>query len=173
MVKPSTPTPNHLRRLKLSLFDQSAPHILAKQWRNNYWSKMQKDVNQILPSSWKMTSQFTVMTKVLNPKSMRILLSFSIKDSRLSVWMTFFQLIYHQIYYLRVQVNVFNCGGLIIGINISHILADGFTLGSFVKEWAHISQTGTTKDSCLPSFVALSPKSAIRTSSFTAFQHRP
>ncbi|KAM3377511.1 hypothetical protein P3S68_009924 [Capsicum galapagoense] len=52
---------------------------------------------------------------------------------------------------LRVQVNVFSCGGLVIGINISHILADGFTLGSFVKEWAHITQTGTTKG-CLPSF---------------------
>ncbi|XP_059313783.1 acetyl-CoA-benzylalcohol acetyltransferase-like [Lycium ferocissimum] len=52
---------------------------------------------------------------------------------------------------LRIQVNTFNCGGLVIGINISHIIADGFTLGSFFKDWAHISQTGTT-ESCLPSF---------------------
>lgn len=56
---------------------------------------------------------------------------------------------------LDVQVNVFNCGGLVMGIQISHILADGFTLGTFVNEWANISPTGTIKG-CLPSFGVLS-----------------
>ncbi|XP_060217219.1 acetyl-CoA-benzylalcohol acetyltransferase-like [Lycium barbarum] len=36
---------------------------------------------------------------------------------------------------LGVQVNIFNCGGLVTGIQISHILADGFTFGTSVKEW--------------------------------------
>ncbi|KAF3672154.1 putative acetyl-CoA-benzylalcohol acetyltransferase-like [Capsicum annuum] len=53
---------------------------------------------------------------------------------------------------LGVQVNVINCGGLVIEIRMSHILADAFTFATFVKEWAHICQgTGTTKD-CLPCF---------------------
>ncbi|XP_060191113.1 pelargonidin 3-O-(6-caffeoylglucoside) 5-O-(6-O-malonylglucoside) 4'''-malonyltransferase-like [Lycium barbarum] len=42
-----------------------------------------------------------------------------------------------------------------MAIQISHILADGFTLGTFVNEWAHINKTGTTKG-CVPSFGQLS-----------------
>ncbi|KAM3219758.1 hypothetical protein P3L10_024289 [Capsicum annuum] len=41
---------------------------------------------------------------------------------------------------LGVQVNVINCGGLVIEIRMSHILADAFTFATFVKEWAHICQ---------------------------------
>ncbi|WMV12612.1 hypothetical protein MTR67_005997 [Solanum verrucosum] len=99
-----------------------------------------------------MTPLFTATTKVLNPKSMRLLLSFSIKIELLN---DFLPTDLPSSLLLRVQVNIFNCGGLVIGINISHILADGFTLGSFVKEWAHITQTGTTKD-CLQSYGHLS-----------------
>ncbi|XP_055814835.1 acetyl-CoA-benzylalcohol acetyltransferase-like [Solanum dulcamara] len=56
---------------------------------------------------------------------------------------------------LGVQVNIFNCGGLVIAIQISHILADAFTYATFLNEWANTSLTGTTKD-CLPSFGHLS-----------------
>ncbi|KAG5602919.1 hypothetical protein H5410_034289 [Solanum commersonii] len=49
----------------------------------------------------------------------------------------------------RPSMNVFNCGGLVMGIQISHIVADAFTLATFVNEWAYTSLTGTTKD-CLP-----------------------
>lgn len=52
---------------------------------------------------------------------------------------------------LGIQVNRFKCGGLVMGIQSSHILVDAYTLGSFVNEWAHITKTGTTK-ACLPSF---------------------
>ncbi|KAJ8535543.1 hypothetical protein K7X08_023263 [Anisodus acutangulus] len=51
---------------------------------------------------------------------------------------------------LGVQVNIFNCGGLVMGIQISHVLTDAFTLATFVNEWAPISQTGTTKANYLP-----------------------
>ncbi|KAK6805475.1 hypothetical protein RDI58_003260 [Solanum bulbocastanum] len=50
---------------------------------------------------------------------------------------------------LGVQVNVFNCGGLVMGIQILHIVSDAFTLATFVNEWAYTSLTGTTKY-CLP-----------------------
>uniref|UniRef100_M1AJU7 Acetyl CoA: benzylalcohol acetyltransferase n=1 Tax=Solanum tuberosum TaxID=4113 RepID=M1AJU7_SOLTU len=60
---------------------------------------------------------------------------------------------------LGVQVNVFNCGGLVI--QITHIVADAFTLATFVNEWACTSLTGTTKD-CLPiSFDHSSPHARV------------
>ncbi|XP_024195918.1 BAHD acyltransferase At5g47980 [Rosa chinensis] len=39
-------------------------------------------------------------------------------------------------YLLLVQANFFECGGLAIGITISHKIADGFTLGTFIRSWA-------------------------------------
>ncbi|MCD7449648.1 hypothetical protein HAX54_000878 [Datura stramonium] len=50
-----------------------------------------------------------------------------------------------------IQVNIFNCGGLVVGIQICHVLTDAFTLATFVNDWAQNSQTGTTKG-YLPSF---------------------
>ncbi|KAH0727231.1 hypothetical protein KY284_003096 [Solanum tuberosum] len=57
---------------------------------------------------------------------------------------------------LGVQVNVFNCGGLVMGIQISHIVADAFTLATFVNEWEYTSLTGSTKDCLSISFGYLS-----------------
>ncbi|XP_057765355.1 stemmadenine O-acetyltransferase-like [Salvia miltiorrhiza] len=37
---------------------------------------------------------------------------------------------------LAVQVTSFNCGGITIGLCISHRIADGCTLSSFIKHWA-------------------------------------
>ncbi|XP_061996150.1 BAHD acyltransferase At5g47980-like [Rosa rugosa] len=42
-------------------------------------------------------------------------------------------------YLLLVQANFFECGGLAIGVNISHKIADGFTLGTFIRNWAAMS----------------------------------
>ncbi|XP_024196028.1 BAHD acyltransferase At5g47980 [Rosa chinensis] len=39
-------------------------------------------------------------------------------------------------YLLLVQVNFFECGGLAIGVSISHKIADGFTRGTFIRSWA-------------------------------------
>jgi shikimate O-hydroxycinnamoyltransferase len=40
---------------------------------------------------------------------------------------------------LAVQVNYFDCGGIAISVSISHRVADGSSLVSFVKCWAAIS----------------------------------
>ncbi|MCD7449652.1 hypothetical protein HAX54_000882 [Datura stramonium] len=172
MVKPSTPTPNHLRSLKLSFFDQGAPRmyvpILFHYLPTSEGSiaercdKLQKSLSQTLTKFYPLAGRFSedeftihcndegveyLETKVnadlavflyQGPNNIEVL------DDLLPTDMPSSPL-------LGIQVNIFNCGGLVMGINISHILADGFTLGTFVKEWSHISQTGTTKD-CLPSF---------------------
>ncbi|KAJ8529908.1 hypothetical protein K7X08_036743 [Anisodus acutangulus] len=174
MLKPSTPTPNHLRSLKLSLFDQVAPRlyvpVLFHYLPNSEWNselitercdKLQKSLAETLTKFYPLAGRFRedelsvhcndegveyVETKVnadlaeflhQGPKS-------ELLNDLLPTYKPSSPL-------LLVQVNIFNCGGLVMGINISHILADGFTLGTFVKEWTRISQTGTTEGS-LPSF---------------------
>ncbi|XP_070007643.1 acetyl-CoA-benzylalcohol acetyltransferase-like [Nicotiana sylvestris] len=170
MLKPSTPTPNHLRSLNLSLFDQGAPrmyvpilfHYLptSTEWNmeeiTKRCDKLQKSLADTLTKFYPLAGRLRkddlsihcndegvdyVETNVNadlaeflheGPKNTELL------DDFLPIELPSSPL-------LGVQVNIFNCGGLVIGIQISHILADGFTFGTFFKEWAHISQTGTTK----------------------------
>ncbi|KAK4782464.1 hypothetical protein SAY86_016566 [Trapa natans] len=43
----------------------------------------------------------------------------------------------------NIQVNVFPCGGIAIGLCISHMILDGVGLGGFMKEWAAEARGGT------------------------------
>ncbi|XP_028076282.1 vinorine synthase-like isoform X2 [Camellia sinensis] len=53
---------------------------------------------------------------------------------------------------LAIQVNLFNCGGVVIGLCISHKIADGCTLSTFIKGWA---ATARGKPSLVcPSFIS-------------------
>ncbi|XP_016581959.2 acetyl-CoA-benzylalcohol acetyltransferase-like [Capsicum annuum] len=176
MIKPSTPTLNHLRTLKLSYFDQGAPrmyvpilfhYLPSSVGITERCDKLQKSLAEMLTMFYPLAGRFSedefsilcndegveyVETKVntdlaeflhQGPKNIELL------DDLLPTDLPSSPL-------LGIQVNVFNCGGLVMGIQISHILADGFTLGTFVKEWARISLTGMTKG-CLPiSFGGLS-----------------
>ncbi|XP_054806265.1 stemmadenine O-acetyltransferase-like [Prosopis cineraria] len=37
---------------------------------------------------------------------------------------------------LKVQVNLFDCGGMVIGVSVSHKIADASTIVSFIKAWS-------------------------------------
>lgn len=52
---------------------------------------------------------------------------------------------------LAIQVNVFDCGGLAIGVCISHKIADGLSLAMFLKTWAAVSR-GAAGTVCPPTF---------------------
>ncbi|CAN4107937.1 unnamed protein product [Withania somnifera] len=159
LVKPSTPTPNHLRRLKLTLFDQVAPHIfvpilfhyLPNSEYNMEGITDQRYLDQILPLAGRFSKHDLSIhcndegVEYVESKVNANLGEFLHRGLKIELLNDFVPTDLPSSLLLRVQVNVFNCGGLVIGINISHILADGFTLGSFVKEWAYISQTGATK----------------------------
>lgn len=44
---------------------------------------------------------------------------------------------------LLVQLTVFACGGLAIGVKLAHVLADAQSMISFVRNWASINQSVT------------------------------
>ncbi|KAJ9704321.1 hypothetical protein PVL29_002742 [Vitis rotundifolia] len=44
-----------------------------------------------------------------------------------------------------IQITRFDCGGLVIGIRIHHIVVDGFSAGCFVSSWATASREGIGK----------------------------
>ncbi|XP_060167905.1 acetyl-CoA-benzylalcohol acetyltransferase-like [Lycium barbarum] len=180
MMKPSTPTPNHLQSLSLSFFDQGAPRIYvpilfhylpSSEWNNEgiteRCDKLQKSLAETLTNFYPLAGRFredefsihcndegveyveskinTDLTEFLRegPK-IEPLEDLLPKMDKLSSPL------------LGVQVNIFNCGGLVIAIQISHVAADAFTLATFLNEWAQASLTGTTTKYCLPRFSHLS-----------------
>lgn len=44
---------------------------------------------------------------------------------------------------LAVQVNIFNCGGISIGVCMSHIVGDGSSIVTFINAWAAITRGDT------------------------------
>ncbi|XP_006351755.1 acetyl-CoA-benzylalcohol acetyltransferase-like [Solanum tuberosum] len=182
MLKPSIPTPNHLQTLKLSFFDQMVPrayvpvlfHYLPScSTTTERCDKLQKSLAQILTNFYPIAGRFNedefsiqcndegveyVQTKV--SADLAEFLHQGPNTELLNDFLPWPSAVppYSDLPsspLLGVQVNLFNCGGLVMGIQISHIVADAFTLATFVKEWAHTCLTGTTKD-CLPSFGHLS-----------------
>ena len=53
---------------------------------------------------------------------------------------------------VSVQLNMFDCGGVVIGIRVSHRLFDGFSAISFFTSWATASRQGMDEDVIWPTF---------------------
>nr|XP_043625268.1 acetyl-CoA-benzylalcohol acetyltransferase-like [Erigeron canadensis] len=53
---------------------------------------------------------------------------------------------------LIVQVNIFKCGSLVIGVSGSHKVTDAYNLVRFVNEWASLNRTGQTSGAFSISF---------------------
>ncbi|TMX05092.1 hypothetical protein EJD97_002582 [Solanum chilense] len=174
LLKPSASTPDNLRRLKLSLFDQLALRIyipilfnyLPSSSSTSYDDdKLEKSLSETLTKFYPFAGRFRkdidpfsidcndegveyVRTKVNaddlaqflrgqahNDIESSLIDLLPIKDVEPSSPSSPL---------FGVQVNVFNNGGVTIGIQISHIVADAFTMATFVNEWAHTCLTGRT-----------------------------
>ncbi|XP_049352313.1 acetyl-CoA-benzylalcohol acetyltransferase-like [Solanum verrucosum] len=174
MLKPSTPTPNHLRTLKLSFFDQLAFPVYVPVLFYYLPSvkiscdKLQKSLAETLTKFYPLAGRFSEDDDELsihcNDEGVEYI------ESKVNMDLAEFLRTEHapkidllpemdhrpSSPLLGIQVNLFNCGGLVIGTHISHKIADAFTLATFVKESAHTSLTGTLKAGSLPSFGNLS-----------------
>ncbi|KAK0602588.1 hypothetical protein LWI29_035033 [Acer saccharum] len=43
---------------------------------------------------------------------------------------------------LAIQLNLFKCGGIAIGVRISHRVADGSSIFTFIENWADTARNG-------------------------------
>ncbi|KAK4739794.1 hypothetical protein R3W88_003491 [Solanum pinnatisectum] len=183
MLKPSAPTPDNLRRLKLSLFDQldcttyipALFNYLPNSSTISYHDKLEKSLAETLTKFYPFAGRFgkgdpfsidcndeglaEFLGKAPNNIESSLVDLLPIIDLQPSPSSPL----------LGVQVNVFNNGGITIGIHISHIVADAFTLATFVNEWAHTNLTGPQDNNYLPNFGQLSslfPASVLQLPSF-------
>ncbi|KAK9052179.1 hypothetical protein SSX86_028807 [Deinandra increscens subsp. villosa] len=169
-IKPSSPTPPHLRIHNLSLVDQLAPNVsipfifFYKNYRQSDITILKKSLSQTLTSYYPLAGRFlaTPVSQIdCNDQGVEFFEASS--DSRLRDLIlkkeldeTINQLISN--YKLsnnpnlvEVQLNHLSCGGVALVVSISHKVVDGYTMVNFINHWANFTRGGSPKS---PTFLS-------------------
>lgn len=164
-IKPSSATPSHLKKFRLSFLDQCMPahfyplifyyyydetsNITQSTMRFRLKSSLSDALTQFYPLAGRMEGQSFVDCNDQGVKYLETRV-----DSRLSDIIEFpqvavlDQLIPYNLSdacmlkaeeQLAIQVNLFKCGGIVLGTCISHRIADACTLSNFMNSWAAIA----------------------------------
>ncbi|KAJ6941177.1 hypothetical protein NC651_007077 [Populus alba x Populus x berolinensis] len=142
LITPSSPTPLNLQKLKISCLDQNFPSNLYTSCIFYY------------PASGRYVKGSVFIdcndngAEYLEAKASGCLSEF-LKEGELETELRnhlappVFQPEEGPL--LVVQFNMFECGGLAIGISVTHQIVDGFTLFTFVDAWATACRIGIDK----------------------------
>ncbi|XP_077232272.1 stemmadenine O-acetyltransferase-like [Tasmannia lanceolata] len=173
-IKPSSPTPHHLRGFKLSLLDQLSPPtfvLLILYYSPNTASNvhhLKKSLSETLVRFYPLAGRIKEDDTIdCNDEGVEFSvarvhgqLSDLLKQSEVEVLN---QLIPCDTYRTRsskdvlltIQSNIFDCGGMAIGVGILHKIADAATLGTFLNSWS-ATTCGSSEAIIGPSFDSVS-----------------
>ncbi|KAK9052231.1 hypothetical protein SSX86_028859 [Deinandra increscens subsp. villosa] len=165
-IKPSSPTPPHLKTHHLSMIDHLTPNV-HMPWVFFYKNYTKGDINILKKSlSQCVTHYYPFAGRLLGPDATHIdcndegveFVEASI-DSRIDDFIfkkdqdeTFDQLIPNALgcavnktsaNMVAVQLSYFTCGGAALAVSVSHKAGDGFTMGSFVNDWSILTRGGS------------------------------
>ena len=170
LIKPSAPTPPNLRILKLSPVDQIQYSI--KPAALLYYSadgsagaeEVERRINRLETSlSETLTRFYPLVGRYIedgnwidcNDEGVEYFVA-KVKGCRLSEVLSRRDEMIDQLSHLAggeftspvlsIQINTFDCGGLAIGIRVSHHLFDGFSAACFITSWATASRNGGIDD---------------------------
>ncbi|XP_031270299.1 stemmadenine O-acetyltransferase-like [Pistacia vera] len=162
IIKPSSPTPDNLRSFKLSLLDQLAPavygpmiffypngdtthHASIAEHSHHLKKSLADTLTRFFPLAGRIKDNFTIdcndygvgcvearvnclLSEILEHPDLEALnqfLPFELDSTESSTDSL-----------ILVQSTFFNCGGVAIGVGLSHKLTDGATYGTFLKGWS-------------------------------------
>ncbi|XVE94424.1 hypothetical protein REPUB_Repub02eG0007300 [Reevesia pubescens] len=180
-IKPSSPTPQHLKIFKFSLLDQLipsryAPIILFYSMDDstshleipNRLELLNKSLSNTLTRFYPLAGRFKddlsiecndegayyvearvncCLDKFLNQPDLLFLPRFLPREFIVEEPIA-------GSYVTNIQVNMFQCGGIAIGICISHKILDGAALSTFLKAWTATARG--CKEALYPNFIATS-----------------
>ncbi|KAL3835645.1 hypothetical protein ACJIZ3_010381 [Penstemon smallii] len=170
-IKPSSPTPNNLQKHKLSFLDQIAPPIfmplvyfypLDNNVSNSTKSiKLKTSLSQTLTTFYPLAGRLIddlyvdcndhgapyveaeanceILKVIKNPMCMHKFLPYKLDDI--------------QNLLMAVQITFFQCGGIAVGLVISHKIADALSLITFANSWADVARHDND-DTLQPNFEA-------------------
>ncbi|KAJ8645025.1 hypothetical protein MRB53_006773 [Persea americana] len=172
LIKPSSPTPPHLRSFKLSLLDQLAPPIYIPMIFF-YTGKDGDNLQQSYQVAKSLKASLSKTLAIFYPLAGRIKDDDTIDcndegaeilDARVKIQLFEFlkkphvevldQLVPGDILCTRsgaedvplaIQVNSFECGGVAIGVLLSHKIVDAAAMVEFISKWAATAR-GTNEE---------------------------
>lgn len=177
LIKPSSPTPNHLRNFKLSCIDQLAPAAygsfifyypangnITVSGINERLRRLEKSLSEILTRFYPLAGRYMEDNNSIdcNDEGAEYLVAQvngqfpeyleRKTEAELNSFLPFAnEVVAFSPTVLVIQVNVFDCGGLAIGVCLSHKVADGFVIFSFIQGWATACRVGS-EEVVSPSF---------------------
>ncbi|MCL7029926.1 hypothetical protein MKW94_007585 [Papaver nudicaule] len=151
-VKPSCPTPQHLKSFNLSYLDQISPPSHIKSLAETL-SKFYSFAGKIIDNSYVDCNDDGVdyfESKVSNCQLSQLIQLPNVQDIA-KVFLPFDPFAGHDdgnsAKVLSVQVNFFeDCGGTVIGLCISHKLTYACSVVTFINDWASIARAIATSD---------------------------
>ncbi|KAL8114550.1 acetyl-CoA-benzylalcohol acetyltransferase-like [Apium graveolens] len=165
LVKPSVPTPDHLRTCKLSIFDQLAPpaHVPLVFFYDNFpvEGKLKQLVNSLsetLTRFYPLAGRFVkdgfhidcnddgaLYVEAENHTDLSDFLNVAVKNMHLVndlvPWADVGETTLATTPIVGIKVTVFKCGGIAVGTIVSHMISDGFTADKFINDWSTTSCT--------------------------------
>ncbi|CAK9168614.1 unnamed protein product, partial [Ilex paraguariensis] len=158
LIKPSSPTPSEFRDFKLSFLDERIPptyvplifyysqnestsNIKQSHMSNILKESLSQALTQFYPLAGRMKGQISVDCSDEGVCYVEAQVDSELTDIiECSEAKVFDQLIPYKIESVKeelaIQVTFFSCGGIVVGMCISHRIADGCTLCTFIKAWA-------------------------------------
>ncbi|PIN17759.1 Vinorine synthase [Handroanthus impetiginosus] len=173
-IRPCYPTPNHLKSYKLCILDQLIPaanapivifypnhdaatHFEVLERVNVLKKSLSETLSKFFPLAGTIKDDLSIdcddqgacftTTKVKNN------LSEFLESPDLKLIANF--LPFNGSCVTNIQASVFECGGMAIGLCISHRILDGTALSTFLKSWAGVASSSDEK-LIYPDFVASS-----------------
>ncbi|XP_020416938.1 BAHD acyltransferase At5g47980-like [Prunus persica] len=176
IIRPSSPTPHHLRSSNLSVFDQLTPQVYVSALlfypsNNGDSHSLAAERSKILKRSLSIVlTRFYPFAGTIQSKDVSICCNdhgAKFVEARVNCPMSqvfdkpdlgmLKQLHPNAIesvagtgHLLLVQANFFECGGMAIVVNISHKLIDAYTLCKFINSWSTISLSSVSTDHVVP-----------------------
>ncbi|KAL7176995.1 hypothetical protein ACSBR2_030349 [Camellia fascicularis] len=149
-IKPSSPIPSHLKTFNLSLLDQITPPFYIP---TTIFYSPTINANQILQN---IKDSLAEALSIFYPLAGRIKdhLSIDCNDGEIPILIERLNEAAHMV----IQVNIFTCGGICIGLYFLHQIIDATALKAFLSCWAAIASRppGKESDSCPPNINAAS-----------------
>ncbi|KAJ0086060.1 hypothetical protein Patl1_09412 [Pistacia atlantica] len=141
-IRPSSPTPLHLKIHKLSLLDQYVPPIyipVVIYYPNQDTNLSPADI---------ITQRLQLLKQSLSETlpDLALINKFLPGEASWSATPT------PGTHVAMIRVTTFSCGGIVIGVFISHMIADGNALSSFLKSWAATARKNTEEAVPVPIF---------------------
>lgn len=191
MIKPSSPTPIHLRNLKLSFLDQIAPPIYVPliffyhhDELSNY-NISHEEISRLLKQSLSkiLTIFYPLGGRIQENSSVdcndsgaefiearvHTRLSEVIQEANMEELKKFQPLEpfgQDENVVLKVKISFFDCGGIAIAICLSHKIADGTSLVAFINAWAATCRGETNIFQPTFDFASCFPPTALSGSGF-------